>query len=519
MNNKRDAMTTGGAICMMLALVIWMISGPALASDPLQAAPSTPTAANNTQRIRYLETRVSVLETQVAPLVSPINTPTLAPPTPIPATSTTTPTRVPSVTPTSTPTSTPVPATATPSATPRPTVTATPTPGPTVTPTPTLPPHVGGFDCSVPAVQRNYVCGADIARPPAVIPNLAGQVCPAWVHDTYLAAAYQDARGEWLTQPVSSATLASNAVAWRTWHPNIDAETGCNFTHEHGFDWRGHAAMSGPPAFGLVGCLHGSEHCAEPHEGFKIYRVDAGYYDWFEGATVRHHSLFLIHFGTSRAGRLTQQFHSLEMWQRGGQAGDPWRVHVAQMGDFGLAGNICDRNEGRLGQGNRVLFEDPAQSTCAENANYEIWFAQTRYFVAGAADPVFTLGATAASFGAATMFRTDNGVRSVMQTGEVGCRREGYHEAGRYQVYDWGIDSAYTDMMGKPMTPGAFGGALQVFELPRERMNGSPGAGQLAMADTPGGPSTVFKLDESRLTPGEANGPGVHCYDGLRFPN
>ena len=51
--------------------------------------------------------------------------------------------------------------------------------------------------------------------------------------------------------------------------------------------------MTGPPAFGLVEqCLHGSEHCAEPHEGFKIYRVDAGYYDWFEGATVRHHSLF-----------------------------------------------------------------------------------------------------------------------------------------------------------------------------------------------------------------------------------
>jgi hypothetical protein len=463
----------------------------------------TATPANNSQRIAQLERRVATLEAYRAADIQRIVAlevavfgappPTVAPPT---------------VTPIVTPT-----------ATPRPTATVTPTPGPTVTPTPTMPPHVGGFDCSIPASARNYVCGADIARPPAVIPNLSGQVCPAWVHDTYLSSAYQDARGEWLTQPVSSATLASNAVAWRTWHPNIDAETGCNFAHEHGFDWRGHAAMTGPPAFGLVGCLHGSEHCAEPHEGFKIYRVDAGYYDWFEGATVRHHSLFLIHFGTSRAGRLTQQFHSLEMWQRGGQAGDPWRVHVAQMGDFGLAGNICDRNEGRLGQGNRVLFEDPAQSTCAENANYEIWFAQTRYFVAGAADPVFTLGATAASFGAATMFRTDNGVRSVMQTGEVGCRREGYHEAGRYQVYDWGIDSAYTDMMGKPMTPGAFGGALQVFELPRERMNGSPGAGQLAMADTPGGPSTVFKLDESRLTPGEANGPGVHCYDGLRFPN
>ena len=84
-----------------------------------------------------------------------------------------------------------------------------------------------------------------------------------------------------------------------------------------------------------------------------------------------------------------------------------------------------------------------------------------------------------------------------MQTGEVGCRREGYHETGRYQVYDWGIDSAYTDMHGQPMQPGAFGGALQVFELPRERLNGSPGAGQLAMANVSGG-GTSYRIQAGR---------------------
>jgi hypothetical protein len=472
----------------------------------------TSTPANNSQRIAQLERRVATLEAYRAADIQRIMALELAvfgapPPTMAP------------------PTVTPI---VTPTATPRPTATVTPTPGPTVTPTPTLPPHVGGFDCSIPANQRNYICGAEITRPPAVIPTQAGQVCPAWVHDTYLASAYQDAAGEWITRPANSAGLAGHEVVWRTWHPNVDAATGCHFTHEHGWAWDESAAMTGPPAFGLIGCLHwlshgatGDNHCTEPHEGFKAFRVDAGFYEWFEGATAQHHNYYVLHFGTSGSGRLTQSHHSFEVWQSSGKLGDPWRVHVAGMADFGKAGNICERDAGLLGRGNRVLFEDPAQSTCAANSAYEIWFADVPVYVAGTRDPVFTVGASSASFGPATMYRDANGRREVVPTGDYGCRREGYHEAGRYQVYDWGIESAYTDVLGQPMQAGAFGGTLQVFELPREKLSGSVGSGSVAMATFDDGrrATNIIKIDESKLTPGDPFGPGIHCYANLALPN
>ena len=523
--NKRGVTIIGG-ICIAIALAIGAMQAPTLASmnNVASFAPEgetryaavaqatvapTATAANNGQRITHLERRVATLEAYRAADIQRIIALENAVFGQPPATLTPAP-----------PTITPAPTTSTP----RP---PTATPAPTVTP----PPHTGGFDCSVPVSQRNYLCGADISQPPAFVPNLAGQVCPAWVHDRYIASAYQDARGEWLTREANSANVAPHEVVWRTWHPNIDAATGCHFTHEHGFDWRGHAAMSGPPAFGLVGCLHrahegaqGDNHCAEPHEGFKAFRIDAGYRDWFEGGTALHHSYYVLHFGTSGAGRLTIAEHSFEQWQRSGIASDPWRVHAMGMPNFGLAGNICERDRGLLGEGNRTLMQDPAQSTCAANSPYEIWFAPLELRERGARDAVFSIGASSASFEPATAFRVVAGsapgsrVMEVVPTGYLGCRREGYHEAGRYATYGEGPHVLYTDMSGNEIADGMFGGALQVFELPRERLSSGVGNGQVRFAANSNSPN-IFKLDESRMTPGEAFGPGVHCYSNLRVPN
>lgn len=530
---------------MAIALAIGVMQVPTLASDnnvasfapvgesryvAVAQATVAPTAtpANNTQRIRQLETRVATLEqfraADIRRIIALEQAVFGAPPptlTPAPAT----PTVAPSVTP-------PASVTPAPSATPEPT-----TAPPTATPGATMPPHMGGFDCSVPAAQRNYLCGADISQPPSVMPDLRGQVCPAWVHDRYIVSAYQDARGEWVTREADSANVAPGAVVWRTWHPNTDAATGCTFQHEHGFDWRGHAAISTPPAFGLVGCLHwlahgrpAENHCAEPHEGFKGYRLDAGYYEWFHGATSQHHSYFVAHFGTTSAGRFQREHHSMEFWQRSGRSDDPWRVHIMGMPSFGAAGNICERDAGALnirGDGGYRVLGQVEPSGCPNNTNlYEIWFGQVFLREAGQRDPVASIGASFATKDPATVFRLLDaapiGQRSaeVVPTGERGCKRDAYHEAVRYATYGNGPEALYTDMHGDAIAAGTFGGALQVFELPRETLSSGVGNGQVVFSRTnSGGTSNIMLIEEDRLTVNEPFGTGVHCYPSLTLPN
>jgi hypothetical protein len=476
-----------------------------------QLAP-TPTPANNTQRIRQLETRVATLEQYRSADIQRIIALEVAvfgapPPTLTPSPAPATPTVAPSVTP--------------------PPATATPVPG--VTP----PPSLGAFDCSVPRAERNYICPGELSQAPSVMPDLTGQACPDWVHDRYIARAWQDERGEWRTAQVDE--IRPSEVVWRTWHPGVDPATGCGFAHEHGFDWRENPAMSGPPAFGLIGCIHrlqhgmhGENHCAEPHEGFKAFSVRAGQFEWFENSTAQHNSYYVLHFGTSGPGRLTENNHSFEVWQTSGVAGDPWRVHIMGMPDFGLAGNICERDAGLLaspdGGGNRTL-QQTEPSGCAINGGYEIWFAPVRLYTAGARDPVFSIGASSAAFGPATAFEVVAGsapaqrLMRTVQTGNLGCKREGYHEAGWYSTYGNGPEVLYTDMHGREIAPGTPGGALQVFELPNETLSSGVGNGQVVFSRGAKGDSNIIKIDEGRLTPGEPHGPGVHCFPGLRMPN
>lgn len=382
-------------------------------------------------------TAIAALQSPIGPTVAPAtNTPMARPATATPTTR---------------------PATVTPSLTP-----ATPAP-PTVTP----PAHGGVFDCSVPAAQRNYVCGDELAQAPAIIPNLAGQPCPAWVHDRYVVVAMQTPAGEWITSP-APANVAAHEVVWRTWHPTRDAATGCVFAHDHGQDPATSLADTSAPAFGLIGCLHGGVHCAEPHEGFKVFVANRGWVN-DEGRRFLASSRMVFHFGTSGVGRFERRDHSAEM-DYIGPNGE--QQHAMLMLDTGLAGNICQRDASLTDgvPGNevlRVLQENPAVTTCDNNSPYEIWFGQRRVYSSQWGDPneggaVAKVKSGFAAFNPATFYTLRNGEVTMTQTGELGCDREAYHE-GAFMYSRFGDATVYTDMMGQEIPLGTPGGALQRF--------------------------------------------------------
>jgi hypothetical protein len=195
------------------------------------------------------------------------------------------------------------------------------------------------------------------------------------------------------------------------------------------------------------------------------------------------------------------------------------------MPSFGAAGNICERDAGLLnirGDGGNRTLQQVEPSGCANNSGYEIWFGQLFLRQTGARDAIASIGASSAAFGPATAFRLTSagaiGTRTadVEPTGNLGCKREGYHDAMRYATYGNGPEVLYTDMHGDEIAAGAFGGALQVFELPAGPLSSGVGNGQVRF--TVNG-SNIFKLDEGRMTVGEAHGPGVHCYPSLTLPN
>lgn len=407
----------------------------------------------------------------------------------------------------------------TPTNTPFPTATNTPIPLPTLTPTPlplptnTPSPSTGLFDCNIPASQRNFVCQNEIAQKPNPVPNLNGQICPAWVHDKYLVSAFQNTNGLWLTL-----TNAEN-VMWRTWHPQFDPETGCAFNHEHGANPAESLADNSYPAFGLLGCLHEISHngmamgghCLEPHEGFKVFVAPQGFVN-DEGRVFNYNSRIVAHFGTSREGRFTQPSHSFQQSIRSNDG--TVYAYFAGMFESNLSGNICQR-DASLANGNpadnigRTLYENPAISTCTNNSPYEIWNSEFNVVSPTQGDPnenfrVMKIGNSVAAFDTATFYTENNGVKTATQTGMFGCDRESYHESPFWYTRDWGINSVYTDMHGNEIPLGTPGGNLQYWSTPRNT-NGGVGYGQLSMTNDN---STVMKRHEP-----------TYCNQFIQFPN
>lgn len=139
-----------------------------------------------------------------------------------------------------------------------------------------------------------------------------------------------------------------------TWHPQVDPEYRCYFTHDHGDDPRTSIANPTLPPFGYIGAVAGFD---EPHEGFKVFVTNAGFRNE-EGRTALDSSRIVVHMGTGGTGRYSQQFHSLmaDLVGRGRE------FHIQQMSDTGTPGSVCNR-AGR----------DFVTLGCNIDSSYEIW--------------------------------------------------------------------------------------------------------------------------------------------------
>jgi hypothetical protein len=354
-----------------------------------------------------------------------------------------------------TPTLTPVPPTATPQATSAPS-TATPapsaTPRPTNAPTatPTQPPHIGqGFDCTLPAAQRMYVCAGDVQLPPALVPNLAGQTCPQWVHDQHLVAVTMNVDGSLRTMRTAAASLG-NGVAWRTWHPAIDPATGCGFDHEHGDDPRTSNADKSAPAFGYESNLAGM---VEPHFGFKVAIANAGDINPFDGnRQMLANGRLVFHMGTSGIGRLTERMHSFSKVLR--DANGTLLVDVRGIADTGNMGNICQRDAAAQQNNNtdddigRTLGQPGA--SCAKDQSYEIWAGKFSVRTGAQSWDYSEVNFQMAQFDPVTVLTVDGRGIRPNPAGGGGCIRESYFGS----VFLRSTGGAYmTDIYGDAVTP------------------------------------------------------------------
>lgn len=112
-----------------------------------------------------------------------------------------------------------------------------------------------------------------------------GRVCPAFVHDRYMTG--------W------------NGSTYRTWHPQIDPDTGCYFDHEHGSDPAGFAGGLKPVFDAFVGrsspITGDTPLTSEAHSGFKVVVFERG----GVSAMITTHLT-----GTMSTHRLCAMFHT-----------------------------------------------------------------------------------------------------------------------------------------------------------------------------------------------------------------
>jgi hypothetical protein len=203
-------------------------------------------------------------------------------------------------------------------------VAATATVVPTAPPVPTNPPAPTAVPTQVPGSEQ----------------PVAGQKCPDWVHDQYM-----------VTGP--------DGGLYRTWHAPIDPQYKCWFGHEHGADPRTSKADNTLPAFGYAGKMAGLN---EPHEAFKVFVLHAGQAS-DNGLVMNGDYRIIFHMGTSRVGRYTNQFHSME-YDYVARDGSGRHAHVYGMADTGT-------NRGSTCQNPRQNGRDFSTIGC--NDPYEIW--------------------------------------------------------------------------------------------------------------------------------------------------
>lgn len=264
-----------------------------VAATVLPTATSTPQATATPPRVATATQSPTALAPTAPP--SAIASATVAP-TSIPtskATATTAATATATVMPASTVVPTPTPTTK-PSA--PPTVAATPTaPPPTLTPTPS---------------------------PTSSQAPVAGQPCPSWVHDSYVAK-------------------GPDGALYPTWHPSVDPLYGCTIGHEHGDDPTGSAALRGRPV--LFGYAAAKAGMTEPHAGFKVYRWDPHTNVQNPTSHTTASAIMVLHQGTAGLARFVNVFHSAQYhyWN----PTDGREIHVDMLAPFGKLAVGCGAND------------------------------------------------------------------------------------------------------------------------------------------------------------------------------
>lgn len=267
---------------------------------------------------------------------------------------------------------------------------------------------------------------ADTQPPDLDEASLAGQLCPAWVHDRHQVK-------------------GPDGLMYPTWHPQIDPVYKCYFNHEHGDDPRTAVANKSLPPFGYLAKLHGM---TEPHEGFKVFVVNRNTRN-DEGRTALTSTRLVVHMGTAAVGRFTNRFHTF-MFDLVASTGH--RVSVQGMADTQMGGSICQRD--RLNSDNdpsndigRTFVTVPS-SGCDLGSLYEIW-----QFSFNAGNKA-TVIASVAAFDPITALDPANPTRLVYtadvypQFGSArGCNREAYH-GPVYWYNRFGPTEFFTDVMG-----------------------------------------------------------------------
>jgi hypothetical protein len=165
--------------------------------------------------------------------------------------------------------------------------TAQPSPQPTTVPAPTATPSSGGDETPV-----------------------AGQPCPAWVHDRYV-------------------TTGPDGKQYPTWHPPVDPEYQCYFGHEHGDDPHTSVLFNevGMPPFGYVNAIEGQRK--EDHVGNKVFVVNDD---------TRSGSLLVkLHQGTHSPDAFVNNLHELQYHYRNQ---DGRKLDVMILAAFGRSGEV-----------------------------------------------------------------------------------------------------------------------------------------------------------------------------------
>jgi hypothetical protein len=185
---------------------------------------------------------------------------------------------------------------------------------------------------------------------------VAGQPCPAWVHDR-------------------QTTTGPDGKQYPTWHPPVDPQYGCHFGHEHGDDPRTSVLFQevGMPPFGYVNAVEGQRK--EDHVGNKVYVVN----DDTRGGSL----LVKLHQGTHSADAFVNNLHELHYHYRNR---DGRRLDIMILAAFGKSGEIrvgCGANGGQIvqtgaptnamGAGARVI--PSSECFALPNIPYEDWLS------------------------------------------------------------------------------------------------------------------------------------------------